>query len=131
MCKDIKFYCNILSNYSFLIYLQKKEQFFISGMKIIHAKTCNLLGCCEVTYGDGTTDILTKTIGELYEELNATGDSFYPMVGRSAFICADNVVKIYPAKGELILAYDLLSLKHLQLVYSSKILRDLRGKIFM
>ena len=65
-----------MSNYTFLIYLQKKEQFFISGMKIIHAKTCNLLGCCEVTYGDGTTDILTKTIGELYEELNATVEHY-------------------------------------------------------
>ncbi len=100
-------------------------------MKIMYAKTCNQPGCCEVIYGDGTTNILTKTIGELNVELNATGESFYPMVGRSAFICADNVVKIYPAKGELILAYDLLSMKHLQLVYSSKILRDLRGKIFI
>lgn len=98
---------------------------------IIHAKTCRQPGCCEVTYGDGTTDVVTKSIGELYSELNSIGDSIYYMVGRSDLVRFDNIVKIHPVGKELTLAYDSLYLKHLQLNFTPKLLRELRGKILM
>ncbi len=102
-----------------------------NSMTIIHAKTCIQPGCCEVTYGDGTTDVVTKSIGKLYSELNSIGNPIYHMVGRSDLVCLDNIVKIHPVGRELVLAYDSLYLKHLRLNYSPKLLRALRGKILM
>ncbi len=118
----------LVNLFFFYIFVTEKE---ITVMKIIHAKTCKQPGCCEVTYGDGTTDVVTKSIGELYSELNSTGDPIYYMVGRSDFVCLDNIVKIHPVGRELTLAFDSLNLKHLQLNYTPKLLRDLRGKILM
>ena len=98
---------------------------------IIYATTCkDRQGFCNVTYCDGTTDIITSGIGELYEILcYVSNRGRYYMIGRSSFICENNIVKINPSKGELVMAYDTLNRKHQVLDFSDHLLRELRKDI--
>ena len=98
---------------------------------IIYATTCNdRQGFCNVTYCDGTTDIIGSGIGELYERLcHISERGHYFMIGRSALICENNIVKINPSRGELVMAFDTLNRKHQVLDFSDHLLRELRRNI--
>lgn len=98
---------------------------------IIFAETCkDRQGFCNVIYCDGTTDIIGGGIGELYKKLCRISDSgLYFMIGRSALICENNIVKINPSKRELVMAFDTLTRKHLILDFSDHLLRELRRNI--
>lgn len=88
------------------------------------------LGFCNVIYCDGTTDIIGSRIGELYKKLCRISDrGHYFMIGRSALICENNIVKINPSKRELVMAFDTLNRKHLILDFSDHLLRELRRNI--
>lgn len=95
---------------------------------IIFATTCrDRQGFCHVTYCDGTTDIIANGIGELYERLcHLSNRGRYFMIGRSSFICENNIVKINPSRRELVMAFDKLSTRHQKLFFSDRLLRELR-----
>jgi hypothetical protein len=87
-------------------------------------------GFCNVTYYDGTTNVIGSGIGELYEELCRISErGNYFMIGRSALICENNIVKINPSRGELVMAFDTLNRKHQVLDFSDHLLRELRRNI--
>jgi hypothetical protein len=98
---------------------------------IIYATTCrDRQGFCHVTYCDGTTDIIANGIGELYERLcHLSNRGRYFMIGRSSFICENNIVKINPSRGKLVMGFDTLSAKHQELDFSDYLLRELRNNI--
>lgn len=98
---------------------------------IIFATTCKeRQGFCNITYCDGTTDIISATIGVLYEVLSTISTrGRYFMIGRSSLICENNIVKINPSRGELVMAYDTLNRKHQVLDFSDHLLRELRKDI--
>jgi hypothetical protein len=98
---------------------------------IIYATTCkDRQGFCNVTCCDGTTDIIASGIGELYERLCRISErGHYFMIGRSALICENNIVKINPSRGELVMAFDTLNRKHQVLDFSDHLLRELRRNI--
>ena len=85
---------------------------------------------CEVTYSDGATAIVDYGINELFKILSTSKPRRrrYFMVGRSALICENNIVKIHPAKKTLIMAYDSIEKEHKELKYfSDNLLRKLRN----
>jgi hypothetical protein len=96
---------------------------------IIFATTCK--DVCNVTYWDGTTDIVPKGIGELYKDLcRVSNHGRFFMIGRSTLICENNIIQINPSKGKLVMAFDTLNKKHLVLKgYSDDLLRKLRSNI--
>ena len=96
--------------------------------EIIFATTCkDRQGVCNVTYCDGTTDTIVSGIGELYEGLcRLSNRGRYFMIGRSSFICENNIVKISPSRGKLVMGFDTLSTKHQELDFSDHLLRELR-----
>ena len=98
---------------------------------IIFSATCkDRQGFCDVTYCDGTTDTIASGIGELYERLRQVSErGNYFMIGRSALICENNIVKINPSKEELVMAFDTLNRKHQVLDFSDHLLRELRRNI--
>ena len=51
------------------------------------------------------------------------------MIGRSSFICENNIVKISPSRGKLVMGFDTLSAKHQELDFSDYLLRELRNNI--
>ncbi len=98
---------------------------------IIFVTTCkDRPGFCSVTYCDGTTDIIASGIGELFERLSHVSDrGRYFMIGRSCFICENNIVKISPSRGKLVMGFDALNIKHLELDISDYLLRELRKNL--
>ena len=98
---------------------------------IIFSATCkDRQGFCDVTYCDGTTDIIASGIGELYERLcHISERGRYFMIGRSSFICENSIVKISPSKGKLVMGFDTLNRRHTELVFSDHLLRVLRKNI--
>ena len=98
---------------------------------IIYATTCrDRQGFCNVTYSDGTTDIIASGIGELYERLcHVSERGHYFMIGRSSLICENNIVKINPSRRKLVMGFDTLSAKHQELDFSDYLLRELRNNI--
>ena len=98
---------------------------------IIFAETSkDRQGFCNVTYCDGTTDIIASGIGELYEKLcHISERGRFFMIGRSSFICENSIVKISPSKGKLVMGFDTLNIKHKELGFSDHLLRELRKNI--
>ena len=96
---------------------------------IIFAKTIvRQPGVCDVTYCDGTTDVVWRGIGDLYDLLTLISNrGRYLMIGRSSLICENNIVMINPSKGKLVLAFDSLGKRHQMLEFSDNLLRELRG----
>lgn len=87
-------------------------------------------GFCEVTLHDGKTELVSTGIGELFNKLNLVSTrGQYLMIGRSAFICENNIVKICPSKRELVMGYDALGKPHQRLTFSEDLLRKLRSEI--
>ena len=102
----------------------------MTSKHIIYAETVIGESACEVVYGDGSRDTDLRGIGELFRDL-MLDDSPYLMVGRSALVCSNNIIKVAPAKGILVVAPDDLSKPHLELTYfSADVLRKLRTELF-
>ena len=98
---------------------------------IIFATCKDKQGFCNVTYCDGTTDIIASGIGKLYERLcRESICGRYFMIGRSSLICENNIVKISPSRGKLVMGFDTLSAKHQELDFSDYLLRELRGAVY-
>ncbi len=99
---------------------------------IIFATTCkDRPGFCQVSYNDGTTDIIGRGIGELYNELcQVSNRGRYFMIDRSSFICENNIIMINPSKKVLVMAFDSLNIPHKELLsFSDDVLRRLRNAI--
>lgn len=98
---------------------------------IIYATTCrDRQGFCHVTSCDGTTDIIASGIGDLFDMLcDSSVRGRYFMIGRSALICENNLIQINPSRGELVLGYDDLSIKHRVLKFSEYLLREFRNNL--
>ena len=102
----------------------------MTSKHIIYAETVIGEGVCEVVYGDGSRDTDLRGIGELFRDL-MLDDSPYLMVGRSALVCSNNIIKVAPAKGILVVAPDDLGEPHLERTYfSADVLRKLRMELF-
>ena len=102
----------------------------MTSKHIIYAETVIGEGACEVVYGDGSRDTDLRGIGELFRDLKLD-DSPYLMVGRSALVCCNNIIKVAPARGILVVAPDDLGKPHLELTYfSADVLRKLRKELF-
>ena len=102
----------------------------MTSKHIIYAETVKGESACEVVYGDGSRDTDLRGIGELFRDL-MLDDSPYLMVGRSALVCSNNIIKVAPANGILVVAPDDLSKPHLELTYfSADVLRKLRTELF-
>ncbi len=99
---------------------------------IIYATTCKeQKGACNVSYSNGTTDIIMSGIGELYNELcQVSNRGRYFMIDRSSFICENNIIMINPSKKLLVMAFDSLNIPHKVLsLFSDDVLRRLRKAI--
>lgn len=102
----------------------------MTSKHIIYAETVKGESACEVVYGDGSRDTVLSGIGELFRDL-MLDDSPYLMVGRSALVCSNNIIKVAPAKGILVVAPDDLGEPHLERTYfSADVLRKLRMELF-
>lgn len=102
----------------------------MTSKHIIYAETVIGESACEVVYGDGSRDTDLRGIGELFSDL-MLDDSPYLMVGRSALVCSNNIIKVAPARGILVVAPDDLGKPHLELTYfSADVLRKLRKELF-
>ena len=82
---------------------------------------------CEVFYADGTSDIKGKSIGEVECELNSDRGRFFRI--KSALVCENNIVMIHPSQCKLVIAFDSLEKRHMELSFSEYILRRLREAI--
>lgn len=99
---------------------------------IIYATTCKeQKRACNVSYSNGTTDIIMSGIGELYNELcQVSNRGRYFMIDRSSFICENNIIMINPSKKVLVMAFDSLNIPHKELSsFSDDVLRRLRNAI--
>lgn len=100
--------------------------------KIIYATTSEEHpGCCDVIFDDGSAaNTLGFRISELYDELNRISTrGRYFMIDRSSLICENNIIKINPSRGELVMACDSLGKRHQKLSFSDDLLRRLRSNI--
>lgn len=88
-------------------------------------------GFCDVLYDDMTDNILSVGINKLFENVKKSNpESRYLMVGRSCFVCVDNIFMICPSRRELILAGNSLEKQHININEKAKcsddLLRELR-----
>lgn len=91
-------------------------------------------GFCDVLYDDMTDNILSVGINKLFEnEKKSNPESRYLMVGRSCFVCVDNIFMICPSRRELILAGNSLEKEYININEkancSDDLLRELRKNI--
>ena len=91
-------------------------------------------GFCDVLYDDMTDNILSVGINKLFENVKKSNpESRYLMVGRSCFVCVDNIFMICPSRRELILAGNSLEKQHININEKAKcsddLLRELRRNI--
>ena len=91
-------------------------------------------GFCYVLYDDMTDNILSVGINKLFENVKKSNpESRYLMVGRSCFVCVDNIFMICPSRRELILAGNSLEKQHININEKAKcsddLLRELRRDI--
>ena len=91
-------------------------------------------GFCDVLYDDMTDNILSVGINKLFENVKESNpESRYLMVGRSCFVCVDNIFMICPSRRELILAGNSLEKQHININEKAKcsddLLRELRRDI--
>ena len=91
-------------------------------------------GFCDVLYDDMTDNILSVGINKLFENVKKSNpESRYLMVGRSCFVCVDNIFMICPSRRELILAGNSLEKQHININEKAKcsddLLRELRRDI--
>lgn len=89
-------------------------------------------GVCNVLYDDMTEDIRFTGINKLIENVRESNpNSRYFMVGRSCFVCEDNIFMICPSRRELILAGNSLEKQHININEkancSDDLLRELRN----
>lgn len=97
---------------------------------IIFATTSDHPGFCEVTLYDGSNELISIGIGELYKDCNKISNrGRYFMIGRSALICENNIVMINPSKRKLVVGCDSLDKPHQVLEFSDDLLRELRRSI--
>lgn len=100
---------------------------------IIFAQTSDIKsGFCYVIYDDMAEDsVVPMGIGDLLKIVKTNNPSSkYHMIGRSCFVCEDNIIKIHPCKKELIIAGNILTAKHKTLVdISDDLLRRLQKDI--
>lgn len=88
-------------------------------------------GVCDVLYDDMTEDIRFTGINKLIENVRESNpNSRYFMIGRSCFVCEDNIFMICPSRRELILAGNSLEKQHININEKAKcsddLLRELR-----
>ena len=91
-------------------------------------------GFCDVLYDDMTEDSCFIGINKLFEnEKESNPESRYLMVGRSCFVCVDNIFMICPSRRELILAGNSLEKEYININEkancSDDLLRELRKNI--
>ena len=104
----------------------------LKNYNIIFAHTCaKKSGYCNVIYDDMANDLVTMGIGKLLQIVKSNNPSSeYHMIGRSCFVCEDNIIKIHPCKKELIIAGNILTSEHMTLVdISDDLLRRLQKNI--
>ena len=93
-------------------------------------------GVCDVLYDDMTENICFVGINELFKNVSESNpESRYFMIGRSCFVCEDNIFMICPSRRELILAGNSLEKQHININEKAKcsddLLRELRRNIFV
>ena len=103
----------------------------LKNYNIIFAHTCaKKSGYCNVIYDDMANDLVTMGIGKLLQIVKSNNPSSeYHMIGRSCFVCEDNIIKIHPCKKELIIAGNILTAEHKTLEFSDDLLRRLLKKL--
>ena len=104
----------------------------LENYNIIFAQTSDIKsGFCDVIYDDMKPGCAYMGIGDLLEIVKSNNPSSkYHMIGRSRFVCEDNILKIHPCKKELIIAGNILTAKHKTLVdISDDLLRRLQKDI--
>lgn len=104
----------------------------LENYNIIFAQTCKeKSGFCDVIYDDMKPGCAYMGIGDLLEIVKSKNSSSkYHMIGRSRFVCEDNILKIHPCKKELIIAGNILTAEHMTLVdISDDLLRRLQKDI--
>lgn len=90
-------------------------------------------GCCHVIYEDMKEDVVFEGINKLLSNVrDANPSNRYHMIGRSSFVCEDNIVKIHPSKNVLIIAGNFLTTAHTEISnskeahFSDELLRRLK-----